>query len=43
MKLFFAATVAALASQASAFRVVHDYEENYCLMVVKNDGSTAWT
>ncbi len=43
MKLFFAATVAALASQASAFRVVLDYENNYCLMVVKNDGSTDWT
>jgi hypothetical protein len=43
MKLFFAATVAALASQASAFKVVVDNDGGgYCLMVVKNDGSTDW-
>mmetsp|Transcript_2245 Transcript_2245/g.3118 ORF Transcript_2245/g.3118 Transcript_2245/m.3118 type:complete len:882 (+) Transcript_2245:105-2750(+) len=44
MKLLFAATVAALANQASAFKVVLDDATGgtYCLMVVKNDGSTDW-
>lgn len=46
MKLFFAATVVALASQASAYQVVIDEKDpsnpGYCLMVVKNDGSTEW-
>lgn len=42
MKLFYAVAAVALAKQASAYRVVFSNDEKYCLMVVKNDGSTDW-
>ena len=43
MKLFYAAAAVALAKQASAYRVVLNNDNTYCIAQVKNDGSTDWT